>query len=106
MCFDDKLLDVGAGKPPQSFVERGFSSATPVKEVALQYAGVFECKGPQCDGWVEGERFCQNHLSTLLEIHTGHVDRGASLQWVSQFPAENEVPVCVCVCVCVCVFIR
>ena len=39
MCFPDALLDVGPGKPPQSFVECGFSSATPVKEVSEKGVG-------------------------------------------------------------------
>jgi len=28
---------------------------------------------------------------TLFEIQLGQVDRGATLQWISQFPAEAEV---------------
>jgi hypothetical protein len=45
------------------------SSATPSLEVALQYAG---------------ERY-----SSLFEIVTGGIDRGAHLSWLSQFPAEG-----------------
>lgn len=37
---------------------------------------------------VAGLGFCKHHLSTIIEVATGQVDRGASLKWVSQFPAE------------------
>ena len=47
------------------------SSATPSLEVALQYAG---------------ERY-----SSLFEIVTGGIDRGAHLSWLSQFPAEGVI---------------
>ena len=64
--FDDDSL-----KPEMcSFVEYAFSSASPDEEVARGYAS-------QGGG-------------SLLEIDTGQIDRGATLKWVSQFPAENE----------------
>ena len=53
-----------------SFVECGFSSATPRREVALQYSGSKD--------------------SALFEIETGVIDRGATLDWVSQYPSEEE----------------
>jgi hypothetical protein len=30
-------------------------------------------------------------MPTLFEMQLGQVDRGATLQWISQFPAEAEV---------------
>ena len=57
----------------RGFVELGFSSATPSESVALQYAG--RC-GAACERDSDG--YCKTHLSTLLEIETGHIDRGAS----------------------------
>jgi hypothetical protein len=52
------------------FVECAFSSATPRREVALQYSGT-EC-------------------SSIFEIQTGAIDKGATLDWVSQYPSEGE----------------
>jgi len=52
------------------FVECGFSSATPRREVALQYSG--------------------SDCSTIFEIQTGSIDKGATLDWVSQYPSEGE----------------
>jgi hypothetical protein len=77
----------------RGFVEFGFSSATPDKHVALDYSGAAHCKGKgECDGWRGDDcEFCSKHRATVLEISTGQIDRGASLKWVSQFPAENEV---------------
>ena len=75
----------------------GFSSATPKKEVALEYSGALSCKGPKCSAWNKDKGFCEHHRSTILEISTGQIDRGASLKWVSQFPAEDEhvlLPLC------------
>jgi len=40
--------------------------------------------------WNESKGYCELHRSTLLEIKTGQVDRGATLKWISQFPADNE----------------
>jgi len=34
--------------------------------------------------------YCSIHRSTILEIHTGLIDRGAGLKWVSQFAHEDE----------------
>jgi len=59
-----------------------FSSATPSLEVALQYAG-------------------KRH-SSLFEIVTGGIDRGAHLSWLSQFPAEGgmgSTNLLICACV-------
>ena len=52
------------------FVECAFSSATPRREVALQYS-VTDC-------------------SSIFEIQTGAIDKGATLDWVSQYPSEGE----------------
>jgi hypothetical protein len=54
----------------KSFVEYGFSSATPRREVALQYSG--------------------NQHSAIFEIEAGQIDCGATLSWVSQYPGEGE----------------
>ena len=76
----------------RGFVELAFSSATPDKHVALDYSSAAHCKGKgKCDGWKDNCEFCSEHRATVLEISTGQIDRGASLKWVSQFPAENEV---------------
>ena len=60
-----------AGQRNRSFVESAFTSCTPDLHVALQYATNEKC-------------------SMILEIETGELALGASLAWVSQFPAENE----------------
>ena len=93
MSFPQELLETGAW--PKGFVEFGFSSATPDKWVAIEYSGVKQCKGTECAGWLK-EGFCADHQSTILEIGTGQIDRGASLKWISQFPG---IFVCECVCV-------
>ena len=54
----------------KSFVEYGFSSATPRREVALQYSG--------------------SQHSAIFEIEAGEIDCGATLSWVSQYPGEGE----------------
>ena len=56
LFFESRLLAEGGTPAERSFVEVGFSSATPNLEVALQYAS--------------GE------FATLLEIDTGAIDRG------------------------------
>ena len=102
MSFEGRLLEFGApehsehlsaGAFPDTcrgFVEFGFSSATPNKDVALTYAGVLECKGVKCECWNTDKGFCEKHRSTVLEIQTGQIDRGSNLRWVSQFPNEAE----------------
>jgi len=54
--------------------------------VAIEHGGQVEVYSP----WNKKEGFCDLHLSTVLEIRTGQVDRGATLKYISQFPAENE----------------
>jgi hypothetical protein len=54
----------------KNFVEYGFSSATPRREVALQYSG--------------------HQHSAIFEIEAGDIDCGATLSWVSQYPGEGE----------------
>lgn len=54
------------------------------------YSGASACKGKKCPCWNEEKGFCEAHRSTILEIQTGQIDRGATLKWVSQFPAEDE----------------
>lgn len=56
-------------------VETGFMSTTTSLDVARSYAR----------GGGSGT------VATVLEIQTGMVDRGASLQWLSQYPAEREI---------------
>ena len=56
-------------------VESGFMSTTTSRDVALSYAG----------GGGAGK------VATVLEIQTGMVDRGASLEWISQYPGEAEI---------------
>jgi len=52
------------------FVECGFSSATPRREIALQYSGdVHSC---------------------IFEIETGSIDKGATLDWVSQVASLHQ----------------
>jgi hypothetical protein len=65
------LASYSASRRERSFVDAGFSSATPDLLVALEYATNEKC-------------------STLLEIETGDLDTGASLAWISQFPGEDE----------------
>jgi len=54
------------------------------------YSGASACKGKKCPCWNAEKDFCEAHRSTILEIQTGQIDRGATLKWVSQFPAEDE----------------
>ena len=43
-------------------------------------------QGPnKCKAFNTETGFCEHHRSTILEISTGQIDRGASLSWVSQF---------------------
>ena len=53
-------------------IEYAFMSTTQDREVAFAYA-----KG--------------NRLATILEIRMGMVDRGASVEWLSQYPSEREI---------------
>jgi hypothetical protein len=62
--------DILAFDGKSGFVECAFSSATPRREVALQYSG--------------------NDCSSIFEIQTGSIDKGATLDWVSQYPSEGE----------------
>lgn len=60
-------------------VEFGFMSTSMSKEQAMVYMDADE------------------GMPTLFEVRTGQVDRGARLNWVSQFPREEEVllpPLC------------
>ena len=56
-------------------VEFAFMSTTADRTVAMQYA-----KGSQ-----------QSKASTVMEIKMGMIDRGADLQWLSQYPHEREI---------------
>jgi hypothetical protein len=58
----------------KSVVEYGIMSTTTDREVATHYSLL-------SDG----------SKATVLEIELGQVDRGASLQWLSQHPDENEI---------------
>ena len=53
-------------------VEYGFMSTTTERDVAIMYSGK------------------ANQLCTVFEIDVGQIDRGASIQWLSQYPQENE----------------
>ena len=67
-----------------SFVELAFSSASPDEHVARQYAasgGVCDCASQRSTMWDEDTGFCRQHMSTLFEIETGQIDRGATLKW-------------------------
>jgi len=55
-------------------VELAFMSTTVSFDVALEYTGSRD-----------------SLLPIIFEISLGQVDRGASLNWLSQYPAENEV---------------
>ena len=52
-------------------LELGLMSTTVNQELAIQYAG--------------------NNVPTVFEIRVGAVDRGAPLQWVSQYRGEEEI---------------
>ena len=154
MALQSHLLDLRLDEnKPRGFVEIGFTSATPVKDVALFYAGAADANERVCKHSPSAlvraletmeeelairlipqersvmlllvsktmrtamQRVDKAHRSTLLEIETGQVDRGchpfislvwftrhiqsqslmlvmcyagASLNWVSQFKAEEE----------------
>lgn len=77
MSLQSQLLEIDHNKL-QGFVEIGFSSATPNKKVALQYAGLNLELQNSCehDTLHEWKPCCEAHRSTLLEIETGQVDRG------------------------------
>jgi hypothetical protein len=62
-------------------IEMGFMSTTTKREVALGFAA--SSQDQKADE--------VQPASVLLEIQMGMVDRGASVQWCSQFPAEEEV---------------
>lgn len=53
-------------------VEYAFMSTTLEKSVAMQYAS-------------------SGAVGTVFEIQMGMIDRGASLQWISQYPQEQEI---------------
>lgn len=106
MTFPEELLLIDeTPEGIRGFVEFAFSSATPDRKVAIEYSGG-HCKcaeeaaaaaerGEKYEGgWVAGDDklggYCEIHRSTILEIETGQVDRGARLDWVSQFAAEKE----------------
>ena len=72
MAFESRLLAEGRTPGENSFVEAGFSSATPNLSVALQYAS--------------------GKCATLLEIDTGAIDRG--------YVCMQHVCVCVSARVC------
>ena len=84
MSFPSDLLDIQVD--PKGFVEFGFSSATPNREVAEDYSGgVCKCRdeaeaareaGEEYHGaWVfateTSDAYCSYHRATILEIHTG-----------------------------------
>jgi hypothetical protein len=68
--FPDKSTGIRGG------IDRGFMSTSTNKDVAIAYSrpnlGATKC-------------------SIVFDIQTGTSDRGAHLQWVSQYPTEEEV---------------
>ena len=58
-------------------IEYGFSSTSTDKTQALAYAGASSMEA--------------GDASTIFEMQMGMVDRGADLQWLSQYPHEKEV---------------
>ena len=77
----------GSVLPPQFWkghgnggVEFAFMSTTSDRDVAIRYA-----RGRP--GKSEAER----QVKTVMEIKMGMIDRGADLQWLSQYPHEREI---------------
>ncbi len=77
----------GSVLPPQFWkghgnggVEFAFMSTTSDRDVAIRYA-----QGRP--GKSEAER----QVKTVMEIKMGMIDRGADLQWLSQYPHEREI---------------
>ena len=70
----------GYGSLTMGGVEFGFMSATGDRSVAVRYSSGNNVQG------------------LILEIDQGMLDRGASLQWLSQYPHEAETcfPPCAC----------
>jgi hypothetical protein len=58
-------------------IELGFMSTTRKREVAMEYAGASSAGGER--------------PSVVFEVQMGMIDRGAPVQWVSQFPEEEEI---------------
>jgi HEAT repeat protein len=79
---------IGGGVLPESFIrsdkmgvrggiELGFMSTTRNREVAMDYAGACSAGGER--------------PSVVFELQMGMIGRGAAVQWVSQFPEEEEI---------------
>ena len=62
-------------------IELGFMSTTTAKHVAMGFAGSAKERA------TAGAEVC----SMVFVIHMGMIDRGASVSFLSQFPAENEI---------------
>ena len=62
-------------------IELGFMSTTTAKHVAMGFAGSAKERAEA------GAQIC----SMVFVIHMGMIDRGASVSFLSQFPAENEI---------------
>eukprot|EP01051_Picozoa_sp_SAG22_P005799 SAG22_NODE_357_length_11761_cov_2.572115_6_plen_1079_part_00 len=74
MHLPDSFLDKNAYNV-QGGVEYGFMSCTTDINIAITYAAGGE----------------QHNASTLMEADMGMVDRGAALDWLSQYPKEREI---------------
>jgi hypothetical protein len=72
----------------RGFVEMGFSSATPDKDVALFYAG--RCESTCEHKAMQDHVYCEDHRSTLLEIQTGQVDKGMLILLAYLFTATHQ----------------
>jgi len=55
-------------------------------QIAVAGGGAVQVYSP----WHHKEGYCDLHRSTILEIRTGQMNRGATLKFISQFPDENE----------------
>ena len=80
----------GSVLPPQFWkgtgnggVEFAFMSTTADRAVAMRYANNDVSKDSS-----KGERA---NAKTVIEIEMGMIDRGADLQWLSQYPNEREI---------------
>jgi len=76
MAYPEDLLEIGG-----NFVEFGFSSCSPDKNVALKYSRALECTGHECEAFAHDEGICDQHKPTILQVSTGQLDCGAELKW-------------------------
>ena len=96
VCLPDQILDLESGEA--GFCEISFISLTPDKQVALHYAGALECQLQACKAWCPQHDICGEHKSTMMEIGTDAINRGASLDWytISPFSPARSLAACYC----------